>query len=253
MGVAPMTIIRRHIAPGSTGAQDPKHRINKWPVIFCNTSPAPFQELVEKCQDFFQILTIGAELKVHPRTRLQALAGAIEWALEKQKSRADKASGQKARKVELNYYTDLVTNLSRAFALASASDYAQSVKNEVGFFQAVRAALSKSSPKTGISRREKEFAIGQLISDAIAEASIIDVLAAAGMRRPEISVLSEEFLVEIQNMEQKNLALETLRKLLAGEIKARQQRNVVVRPKLSRSALRPLSHATTPTPSPAWR
>ncbi|CUH77268.1 hypothetical protein TRM7557_01289 [Tritonibacter multivorans] len=78
-----------------------------------------------------------------------------------------------------------------------------------------------------MSKREREFAVGQLISDAIADANIIDVLAAAGMKSPEISVLSEEFLSEIQNIKQKNLALDALRKLLAGEIKARQKRNVV--------------------------
>lgn len=188
---------------------------------------ATLQELVERCQDFFSGFNYRAGIEGTPQERLKALAGAIEWALEKQKARAAKVSDEKAKKIELNYYADLVANLSKAFALASASDYAQSVKEEVGFFQAVRAALSKSSPKTGMSKREKEFAIGQLISDAIADASIIDVLAAAGMKTPEISVLSEEFLAEIQNMEHKNLALEALRKLLAGEIKARQHKNVV--------------------------
>ena len=127
----------------------------------------------------------------------------------------------------MNYYSDLVANLSKAFALASASSYAQSIKEEVGFFQAARAALSKSSPKARLSQREKEFAVGQLLSDAIADASIVDVLATAGLKTPEISVLSDEFLAELQNMEQKNLALEALKKLLAGEIKARQKRNVV--------------------------
>ncbi|MDA7422827.1 DUF3387 domain-containing protein [Tritonibacter multivorans] len=81
--------------------------------------------------------------------------------------------------------------------------------------------------RSRMSKREREFAVGQLISDAIADANIIDVLAAAGMKSPEISVLSEEFLSEIQNIKQKNLALDALRKLLAGEIKARQKRNVV--------------------------
>lgn len=188
---------------------------------------ATLQELVERCQDFFCGFNYQAGIEGEPQERLQALAGAIEWALEKQKACADKATDDKEKKVELNYYADLVANLSKAFALASASDYAQRVKEEVGFFQAVRAALSKSSPKTAMSKREKEFAIGQLISDAIADASIIDVLAAAGIKTPEISVLSEEFLAEIQNMEHKNLALEALKKLLSGEIKARQQRNVV--------------------------
>lgn len=188
---------------------------------------AALQELVEKCQDFFAGFNYQLGLRGAPQERLQALAGAIEWTLEKQKKRADKASDEKSKKAERNLFSDLVTNLSKAFALAAASDYAQGVKGEVGFFQAVQAALSKSSPKTGMSRRDKEFAIGQLISDAIADASIIDVLAAAGMKMPEISVLSEDFLAEIQTIEQKNLALEALRKLLAGEIKSRETRNVV--------------------------
>lgn len=188
---------------------------------------ATLQELVERCHDFFSGFDYRGGIDGTPQERLQALAEAIEWALQQQKARADKVDDEKAKKAELNYYGDLVANLSKAFALASASDYAQSVKEEVGFFQAVRAALSKSSSKAGMSRREKDFAIGQLISDAIADASIIDVLAAAGLKTPEISVLSEEFLAEIQSMEQKNLALEALRKLLAGEIKAREQRNVV--------------------------
>lgn len=188
---------------------------------------AALQELVERCQDFFSGLNYQAGIEGAPQERLNALAGAIEWALKVQKARADDAKDEKAKKEALNEYAHLVANLSKAFALASASDYAQSVKEEVGFFQAVRAALSKSSPKTGMSKREKDFAVGQLISDAIADASIIDVLAAAGMKTPEISVLSDEFLSEIQNMEQKNLALEALKKLLAGEIKARGQKNVV--------------------------
>jgi len=188
---------------------------------------AALQELVERCRDFFSGFSYQAGISGQPQERLQALAGAIEWALEKQKARADQAKDDKAKKAELTYYADLIASLSKAFALAAASEYAQSVKEEVGFFQAVRAALSKSSPKSGMSRREKEFAVGQLISEAIADATIIDVLAAAGLKTPEISVLSEDFLAEIQNMDQKNLALEALRKLLAGEIKARQQRNVV--------------------------
>lgn len=188
---------------------------------------AALQELVERCRDFFSGFDYSSGIAGQPQERLEALAGAIQWALEKQKARADEANDDKTKQAELNYYADLVANLSKAFALAAASDYAQSVKEEVGFYQAVRAALSKSSPKTGMSKREKEFAVGQLISEAIADATIIDVLAAAGVETPEISVLSEEFLAEIQTMEHKNLALEALKKLLAGEIKARQKRNVV--------------------------
>ncbi|MPQ96165.1 type I restriction endonuclease subunit R [Thioclava sp. JE_KL1] len=185
------------------------------------------QELLERCQDFFAGFDYSLGISGAPHERLQVLAGAIQWTLEKQKVRADAQADEKAKKAELNYYNNLVANLSKAFALASASDYAQTIKEEVGFFQAVRAALAKTSARSNISRRDREFAIGQLISDAIADASIIDVLEAAGLKSPEISVLSDDFLAEIQNMEHKNLALEALRKLLAGEIKARQKLNVV--------------------------
>ncbi|MDO6729585.1 type I restriction endonuclease subunit R [Marinovum sp. 2_MG-2023] len=188
---------------------------------------AALQELVEKCRDFFAGFNYQPGIDGAPQERLQALAAAIEWTLKVQKERADNSSEEKAKKEERNFFADLVANLSKAFSLAAASDYAQGVKQEVGFFQAVRAAQAKSAPRSGLSKRDKEFAVGQLISEAIADASIIDVLAAAGMKTPEISVLSEEFLSEVQAMEQKNLALEALRKLLSGEIMSRQKRNVV--------------------------
>ena len=188
---------------------------------------ATLTELVERARNFFSGFDYQPGLTGAAQQRLQVLAGAIEWVLQKQKQRADTAPDEKARKAARNHYADLVVALSKAFALAAASDYAQNVKEEVGFFQAVSAALLKSSNKTGKTTRDKAFAIGQLIAGAIADTSIIDVLQAAGMRSPEISVLSEEFLSEIQSMDHKNLALEALKKLLAGEIKSRQKKNVV--------------------------
>ena len=155
------------------------------------------------------------------------MAGAIDYALHKQKEQADKATDEKTKRDALNAYADLIANLSKSFALAAASDYAQSVKDEVGFFQAVKAALAKPSPKYRQSQKDKEFAINQLIAGAIADTSIIDILAATGLKSPEISVLSDDFLAEVQGMAQKNLALEALKKLLAGEIKARRRHNVV--------------------------
>lgn len=188
---------------------------------------AALTEWVERARHFFSGFEYQPGLTGPAQERLQVLAGAIEWVLQKQKERADAASDEKARKAALRHYADLVVALSKAFALAAASDYAQTVKEEVGFFQAVNAALLKSSDKTGKNTRDREFAIGQLIAGAIAGAGIIDVLQAAGMTSPEISVLSEEFLSEIQSMEHKNLALEALKKLLAGEIRARRKKNVV--------------------------
>jgi len=100
-------------------------------------------------------------------------------------------------------------------------------KMDHGFIQAVRAAMVKPTAKGGLSQRNKEMAIGQLIDAAIANAEIADILGAAGFDRPDISILSDEFLAEIQEMEQKNLALEALKKLLNGEIKSSAAKNVV--------------------------
>jgi len=188
---------------------------------------AALQEFVEQCRDFFYGHDYSLGVFGKPKERLFALAEAMEWALDLQKSKADQISDAKEKRKALSQFRELVSQLSKAFALASASDYAQDVKEEVGFFQAVKAGLSKTAPKSKISTKDKEFAVAQLMSDAISDASIVDVLAAAGMKSPEISALSDEFLSEIQNMKQKNLALEALRKLLAGEIRSRQQQNVV--------------------------
>jgi type I restriction enzyme R subunit len=140
---------------------------------------------------------------------------------------AEKAVTDEDRKRAHRGYQDAVLALSKAFALASASNEAREIRDEVGFFQAVRAALVKTSAKGRLSEQERMFAVGQLIDQAIASAEIVDILAAAGMNRPNLSVLSEEFLLEVQQMERKNLALEALRKLLNGEIKSRSRSNVV--------------------------
>jgi type I restriction enzyme R subunit len=188
---------------------------------------AALQEFVEQCREFFYGHDYNLGMSGSPQERLFALAEAMEWALERQKSKADQQPDPKEKRKELNHFQELVWQLSKAFALASASDYAQDVKEEVGFFQAVKAGLNKTAPKSKMSNQDKEFAVAQLMSEAIADASIVDVLSAAGMKSPELSVLSEEFLSEIQGMKQSNLALEALRKLLAGEIKSRQKQNVV--------------------------
>lgn len=188
---------------------------------------AKLTELVERTRAFFAGFDYRAGLTGQPQDRLKALAGAMDYALQKQKEQADKATNDKAKRDALNAYPDLIVNLSRAFALAAASDYAQSVKDEVGFFQAVKAALVKPSPKSRQNQKDKDFAINQLIAGAIADTSIIDILEATGIESPEISVLSDDFLAEVQGMKQKNLALEALKKLLAGEIKARRRHNVV--------------------------
>lgn len=162
-----------------------------------------------------------------PFQRLRALADGIDWILKWQQAEAAKVESQEAKKQAHRRYQDAVLELSKAYALASASDDAAEIRDEVGFFQAVRAALVKTTATGKISDRAKSLAVEQLLNQAVANAEIVDILKAAGLDSPDISVLSDQFLADVQKMEKKNLALEALKKLLNGEIKSRSKSNVV--------------------------
>ena len=120
-----------------------------------------------------------------------------------------------------------VRDLSQAFALAVPHPETFRIRDDVGFFQAVRAALSKRA--TGEARPEEDLdlAVRQIISRAVASEGVLDIFAAAGLDKPDISVLSDEFLAEVQGMPQRNLAVELLQKLLKGELHIRRRKNVV--------------------------
>ena len=120
-----------------------------------------------------------------------------------------------------------VTELSQAFALAVPHDEAMRIRDEVGFFQAVRAVLAKNAPGEAKTDEELDHAIRQIISKAMVSEGVVDIFAAAGLKKPDISILSDEFLAEVQDMPHRNLAVELLRKLLSGEIRMRSKRNVV--------------------------
>ncbi len=162
-----------------------------------------------------------------PHERLVVLAEAIEWILSRQHEAAAKETTEDGKRRENRRYQDAVLALSKAFALASASDEARAIRDEVGFFQTVRAALVKSAAGSGRSAAEREFAIQQILDRAVVSTEIVDILAAAGITTPDISILSDEFLAEVQQLEKKNLALEALRKLLNDEIRSRTRTNVV--------------------------
>ena len=162
-----------------------------------------------------------------PQQRLIVLAEAIEWILSRQHEAAAKETSTEAKRRENRRYQDAVLALSKAFALASASDEARDIRDEVGFFQTVRAALVKSADPSGRSSADREFAIQQILDRAVVSTEIVDILAAAGIATPDISILSDEFLAEVKQLEKKNLALEALRKLLNDEIRSRSKTNVV--------------------------
>jgi type I restriction enzyme, R subunit len=148
-----------------------------------------------------------------PHERLSVLPAAQEHILKQQDG--------KARLLRA------VSDLSQAFALAVPHEETFRVRDDVGFFQAMRAVLAKSTPGEQKTDEELDHAIRQIISRAVVSDEIVDIFAAAGLKKPDLSILSDEFLAEVRGMPQKNLAVELLRKLLSGEIKVRSRKNVV--------------------------
>jgi type I restriction enzyme R subunit len=125
-------------------------------------------------------------------------------------------------------FVDEVSALSQAFAIAIPHEQAMDAKDEIAFFQAIKARLCKfDSNASGKTDEEIETAIRQVIDEALVSNQVVDVFDAAGIKKPDISILSEDFLLEIKGMEHKNVALETLKKLLNDEIKTRTKKNLV--------------------------
>jgi len=188
---------------------------------------AVMMEKYEIVRDMFHGFDYLSGLNGSPQERLAMMAGAIEWVLVMQQRLAAQESTAEGKKKAHRCYQDAVLALSKAFALAAASDEAREIREEVGFFQAIRAALVKSSTGSGVTQQERELAIQQIVSRAVVSTEIVDILQAAGLKSPDISILSDEFLAEVQQMEKKNLALEALRKLINDGIRSRSKSNVV--------------------------
>lgn len=188
---------------------------------------AVFIEKYEVVKAMFHGHDYSSGITGTPSERLTALAGALDWVLSWQEREAARCSKDEDKKRAHRRFQDAVLELSKAFALAASSDEARDLRDEVGFFQAVRAALVKPTAEASRAASEKAMAVSQLLNQAVASTEIVDVLTAAGLKSPDISILSDEFLLEMQTMEKKNLALEALRKLLNGEISSRSKSNVV--------------------------
>jgi type I restriction enzyme R subunit len=170
----------------------------------------------------------GLNAAATPQVRLANMAGAIDWVLTLQQADAAKESTEEGKARAHRRYADAVVALSKAFALAAASDAARAIREEVGFFQAIRAALVKSVPGDGKrSTAERELAIQQIVSRAVVSTEIVDIMKAAGLESPDISILSDEFLAEVRETEKKNLAIEALKKLINGDVRSQARRNVI--------------------------
>jgi type I restriction enzyme R subunit len=174
---------------------------------------AAMLEKYEVCCGIFHGFDWSAWITGSPQQRLSILPPAQEHVLRQENG--------KERLVQA------VADLSKAFALAVPHEKALEIRDDVGFFQAVRSVLIKSAVVDRRSPEELDVAIRQILSRAIASDEVIDIFAAAGLKKPDISILSDAFLAEVRGMPQRNLAVELLRKLLDGEIKTRGRRNVV--------------------------
>jgi type I restriction enzyme R subunit len=180
---------------------------------------ALMQEKLEICQGMFHGFDWSAWLTGTPQQKVSLLPTAQEHilTLEDGKSR----------------FLGSVTELSQAFALAVPHEKAIQVRDEVGFFRSVRAVLAKNLGDGQKTEDELNMAIKQIISKAVVSDEVVDIFTAAGLKKPDISILSDEFLAEVKGMPQRNLAVELLRKLLKGEIKTRSLRNAVQSRKFS--------------------
>lgn len=184
-------------------------------------------EKYEVVRAMFHGFDYSAGLTGTPQERLAVIAEAIDWIGQRQQEWAAKETTEEEKKRAHRRFQDAVLALSKAYALAAASDNARAIRDEVGFFQTIRAALVKTSTGNGRAAGDRDFAVQQMIDRAVVSTEIVDIMAAAGLSTPDISILSDEFLAEVQEMEKKNLALEALKKLLNDEIRARSRSNVV--------------------------
>ncbi|WP_238787698.1 type I restriction enzyme endonuclease domain-containing protein, partial [Thiospirillum jenense] len=162
-----------------------------------------------------------------PPQRLTVLAGAVDWILTVQQQIAINITDTQQKRHAQQQYSAAVAALSKAFALTAASAVAQSIRNEIAFFQAVQAALNKTIQLANPVTSTQTSAIAELIDRAIVVTGIDDLLRAAGMRSVDLSIFSDEFLSELQGMEQKALALATLEQLTRGAIREHHRINVV--------------------------
>ncbi len=170
-------------------------------------------EKYEICCNLFHGFDWSAWTTGTPAQRLSLLPAAQEYILAQEEGRPRLLKA--------------VTELSQAFALAVPHEEALRIRDDVAFFQAVRAALSKTSALRQRSEDDLDHAIRQIVSRAVSSDQVIDIFAAAGLKKPDLSILSDEFLVEVRGLPHRNLAVELLRRLLSDEIRTRSRKNLV--------------------------
>ena len=181
---------------------------------------AKMEELYEVVVDLFDKFDYKKFFDLEPRQKLTFLLDATDYVLGLDNGK--------------DRFSTNVSNLSKAFAISVPHAKALAIRDDLSFFQAIKARISKL--RESVKKRsdeEVETAIRQIISDALISTEVIDIFEVAGIEKPEISILSDEFLAELKDMPRKNLALELLRRLLNDEIKNRASHNIIQSKKFS--------------------
>ncbi len=183
------------------------------PVFDQEEAVAKMLELYEVCSQMFHGFDYSKSKEGSPKERMTVVPPAAEYIVAQENGK--------------ERFMNFVTRLSKAFALSVPHEKAIAIRDDVGFFQTVRAALAKTMTSAGRPEEELDAAVRQIVSRAVASDQVIDIFSAAGLKTPDISILSDEFLAEVKELPHKNLAFEVLRKLLSEEVRASSKKNLV--------------------------
>nr|WP_321227743.1 type I restriction endonuclease subunit R [uncultured Psychroserpens sp.] len=182
------------------------------PIVDIKEAIAGMLEKFEVVEQQFHGYDYKAYFKSETNIKLQILLGAQNFILQSEEVK--------------NRFLKEVTILSKLFAMSIPSPQADTIKDEVAFFQAVKSRINKFVGVGVKSDYEVETAIKQIVDDALSSEGVIDIFEAAGIKAPSVGILSDEFLLEVKNMQQKNVAFELLKKLLADEVRVRKTKNI---------------------------
>ncbi len=189
------------------------------PIVNIREAIAGMKEKLEIIEQMFNGYDFMAYFNADTSQKLQVLLGAQNFILSDEKLK--------------ERYLKEVTLLSKLFAMSIPSPDAEVIKDVVAFFQAVKSRINKFSGNNVKSDFEVETAIKQIVDDALSSGGVIDIFEAAGIEAPSVSILSDEFLLEVKNMQQKNIAFELLKKLLSDEVRVRKTKNIAQGKKFS--------------------
>lgn len=191
-------------------------------AIDTSAAIAVMQEKLEVLRGMFHSYDYSAYMGTSQAGRIRAITGGMNFILGLDEK-------------EQKDFKQFSIEVAKAHSLCAATDEGKQAALEVSYFKAVRASLSKLGAKgtKKKSKKEIEARVNQMLERSIISEDVIDVFDSLGIKRPDVSILSEEFLDEVRHLQHKNLAVEMLRKLLEGNLKVMEKSNLVKSEKFS--------------------